>query len=161
MKDILKNIAALLALFCTGISSSIATFYYFNDTLMFVQDADLPETPTAYLLGGFFGMVFGIMFTLFITFVFCILIFALCRKIKLSFLMFNEKENTACKIFRTIGYLIIIWFAYQGISDWIEYKTFFINGLWFYLSSIAFCAMGIIIFEAIITNPPSADTTKK
>lgn len=151
-KYIFQNIASLTALFLTGISASAATERYFYDTIKFVNDADLPENPTAYLMGGFFGEVFGIMFTILIVFILLIWIFYLRKKIRLSLLLFQKGESIACRVWRIIGYLLILRSIYHGVNDYIKYKEFFINGLWYYSSIVAFISMFIIIFESIITK---------
>lgn len=151
-KDSLKNLTALFALFFTGISASAAIFFYFEDTFPLLNRADFPENPAAYALGGYLGAVFGVILSLFITVTFFVLIFSLHQKIRLSLLFFQKNETIACKIFRSIGYALAAWFVYRGIRDWIVYKTFFINGLWYYASAVAFVAMGILIFESILTQ---------
>lgn len=152
VKNIFKNLAALFIMFFTSLSASAALFYHFEDTLKFISEAVLPENPTAYAMGGFFGASLGVIFSVILTLIFFILVFVLGVKIRPALLLFQKKERFVCKIFRILGYIIIIWFVYRGIYDWIQYKIFLINGLWYYTSSISTVAMDIIILESILSR---------
>lgn len=151
-KDVLKNLAALAAAFVTGLSASVALFYYFEDTLNFANEAALPENPTAYALGGFFGASLGILFNVLLTLLFLILVFILGVKIRPSLLLFPKKERSICKIVRILGYAAAIWLAFCGIHDWIQYKVFLLTGLWYYTSAIAALALYIVIIESVLSR---------
>lgn len=147
IKDIFKNIAFLLASLISAFSSCAALMYYFDDTLKFVDD--LPETPTAAVLGGYVAMVFGAILHIFIMVIFIIFIFSPKAKIEPRLFFFQKDEWLSCRVWRVIGYIVIAMFLYMGIKDLIVYKEFFLNGLWYYASSILTAALYLVIWESI------------
>lgn len=148
VKKFFKNLAALFALLTAGISASYAVFFYFDDTLKFLDSASLPENPVGIVMLPVLGSIFSIFITMF----FAVLLFVLRRKIEWPLLFFHKDESIACRIFRILGYLLLAGIFYSGIRDLIVYKEFILSGLWYYASLAAAAAIGIIIVESLLTK---------
>lgn len=147
-KNILKNIAALLAFILMGISYGITVTLYLFETLPLMDQSTVPQNPVAIVILP----VFALMFSVIIAAILGAVIFVKRRSVKLSLLLFRKKECKRCIICRVIGYLIILRFVYEGIHDLFEFKQFFINGLWSYASAVTFVLIGMLIFLSIITK---------
>lgn len=147
-KNILKNIAALLAFILTGISFGIFETLYLFDVLPLMDQSTVPENPVAIVILP----VLALMFSVSLAAILGAVIFGKRRSVKLSLLLFRKKERKRCIICRVIGYLIILRLVYEGIRDLFEFKQFFINGLWSYASAVAFVLIGMLIFLSIITK---------
>ena len=146
--DILKNIAWLLMTLAISLSASIANIPYFDDTIKFIDEANIPETPTAFLLGGFVAAFFGVIFNIFVFVLFTALVFILNKKIMLRLFLFQKNERVTCKVWRCIGYFVIVCFIWSGIKALISYKELILSGLWFYSSAI----MTAVLYTTILAS---------
>ncbi len=86
LPPIIKNLAWLFASLLVSLSASIAIMFYFNDSVPYLLASSVPDTPTAYLLGGFDGTALGILFNLSAFFYFTAFTFALKKRFLFSLL---------------------------------------------------------------------------
>lgn len=147
-KDILKNIVSLLAFLITGILSGIFVTLYLFDTMPLMDQSTIPENPVGIVILPFFAFFLcSVALVILGT-----LLFTMRKSVRVSLLLFCKKESKICITFKIIGYLIILRIVYSGIRDLFEFKQFFINGLCYYTSAVAFVLICMMIFVSIITR---------
>lgn len=147
-KHILKNIVSLLGFLLSGISTGVAVTEYLFDTLPLMDQSTVPENPVAIIIIPFLALCLSV----FATAILAIGLLGMRKNVRLSLLLFHKKESKVCIAIRIIGYLIISRLIYEGISDWFEFRQFFVSGLWYYASAVIFILLGMIIFLSIITK---------
>lgn len=149
---VIKNLAWLFVSFFVSLSASIAILFYFNDTAPYLSACAVPDTPTAYLLGGFAGTVLSVLLNLTVFLYFTAFTFVLKKKIVLGSLLYHKTEKIGCKICHATGYCIMLLFFFCGVRDFTSYGKIFLSGLWFYASAIATAAFYTIIMVSLLSH---------
>lgn len=147
-KDVFKNIAVLLLFLVVGISAGMAATLYLFDTFPLMDQSAVPENPVCIVILPFLAL----LLCAFATVIFAVGLFCMKKSVRVSLLLFHRKESKVCIALRVIGYLIVLILIYESIYDILTFKQFFINGLWYYASSIVFVLLGMVIFITMVTK---------
>ena len=135
--------------FSVSIVSSILLFYSFENTLHRIDPSTVPDTPTAYFMGGFIGTFFGIIHNIIVFVVFFILILALKRDVCFCDFIIKRENSFIQKIIKLLGYGIIVLFIHNYCVKLLVYRELILSEALFYLSSVLTAVFYIIMMVAI------------
>lgn len=148
----IKNIIANLLFLISGISTGTALSFYLIDTFPLMDQSLVPENPIGVILIPMIAVFLSVIASL----VFAGLLFRSKKCVKPSLLLFRKKDGRLCVIIRCIGYLLILRLIYDSIHELLEFKKFFLYGLWYYTSSFVLVLTGMVIILSIITKDAHA-----
>lgn len=152
-----KNLSIWLMGLAISIISSISIMYLFDDTMYRIKETDIPENGTAFLMGGFFGALFGAAFNIFVFIVFLIFLFGLKAEVKFKYFLLRGNESIALKVIHIIGYAIMILFAFDYVKNLFLYHDFILSEIIFYLASIITTAFYTILLCSLINSGQQTD----
>lgn len=148
----LKGIFIWLTGFSISLFSSYISMYEFEDTIHRIPNSEIPDTPTAYLMGGFFGACFGIAFTIIIFLILLLVYSEKEREIEFKNFLLHRSERKALKVMHIVGYILILKKAFDYTKALIDFHEFFPSELAYYISSIVSLCIYIIILASIFNK---------
>lgn len=147
-----KNISIWFIGLLFGIFSSLSMNNEFEDTLHRINDADIPDTPTAYLMGGYICMLLGLFFNIIVFLIFLILILSLKKQLDIKYFFIIKSESIGQKIVHILGYMLILAFIYYYAKSLVIYHEWIVSEFTLYITSIITTAFYIIILVSILSK---------
>ena len=144
-----KSIFIWLVGLAISITSSMSLIYEFIDTLHRISDSDIPDTPVAYLAGGFFCAFLSVTFNIIIFLFFLVRFLTLKKNIEMRNLIYNKSESKFTKMIHILGYFLILIFIFNYGKVLITYHEFILSEFAYYTSSIVSIGFYIIILASI------------
>lgn len=123
-RRVLKNILYIVSFFVIGCIGSYIGMIYFEETLLYIDTSQVPDTPTAFLMGGFLAFLVTNLFNFYAMSFFAIVINLKGNAISLKSAVITEVQGKAQKNICIVGYALTAIAVLNIIKDFHIYGVF-------------------------------------